>query len=104
MTSVDPEGEVGFCGEDGSKDVQEDEGGAADTSEGNQKLSTQYKELEEAIQPHYVLISVREEVGADKNVGEKGSAKFGGGCDRVRIRPPHCVTVTPVHGFFIVYL
>ena len=49
---------------------------------------------------NYLLLYIREKVGVDKNIGDRGSANGGGGGRRgsVSVRPMHCVTVTPVHG------
>ena len=72
---------------------------AAAASEGNQKLLNQYEGAAGANPLNYILISVGGEVGADKNGGDKGSDNSGGVCGSVSIRPPHCVTATPVQGF-----
>ena len=77
---------------------------AAAASEGNQKLLTQNEGLVEANSLNYVLLSIGGEVGVDKNGNYKGSDNVGGGCKRVIIRIPHCVTVILCTALFIVYL
>ena len=51
-------------------------------SEGVQKLSTRYEGMAEANTSNYVLLSVGGKVGADKNVGDGGSADGGRGGGR----------------------
>ena len=64
--------------------------------EEGQNILTQNEREVEANPSKYVRLYVGGEVGADKNGGYRGS--FGGG-GSVIVRPLHCVTVTPVHGF-----
>ena len=71
----------------------------ADALEGNQKRLNQYDGVEEANPLNIVLLSVRGEVGADKNGGDKGSTNSGRGCGSVSIRPLHCVKLTLTNGF-----
>ena len=66
--SVDPAGEVGVRGEDGSEEAQEDESGAVLRRAcsrgvgGGQKLLTQYKGAAEANPLNYALLSFGGEV------------------------------------------
>ena len=104
VVSMDTAGYVGAREEYGSKKAQEVEGEIADASEGNHKLLTICEGELVANRPNYVLLYVRGEVRVDKNGGYKGSSINDGGCVRVIIRPPHCVTVIIVHNFFKFYI
>ena len=73
--------------------------------EGCKNLSTQYKGAAEANPLNCILLFFRGEVRADKNggYGVRADSSAGGGSSSVSVRPPYCVTVTPVHDFHRLY-